>query len=88
MLAVLIALGLVAGSVDARALGTSPPPATAALTLSVDQSDDLVEVGLVVPVLTPRDDTGPMPLLLGSEAPPGYEHCWFVFRPPRTYAFN
>ena len=78
-------LGLVTGSVDARALDT---PATAALTLSIDETDEIADLALVVPVVTPLDDPGPLAALIESDVAPRYDHCLLVFRPPRAYAFN
>ena len=85
MLAILLTLGVVAGSVEARADVT---PSTAALTISLAESDDLAEIELAVPTPVLVDDTSPTPTLVTSDSPPHYEPCWFVFRPPRTYAFN
>ena len=78
-------LGLVTGSVDARALDT---PATAALTLSIDETDEIADLGLVVPVVTSLDDSGRLAARIRSDVAPRYDHCLFVFRPPRAYAFN
>jgi hypothetical protein len=84
LLAVLMVIGLVAGSVDARALDT---PATA-LTMSIEEADEVAEVELVVPIVTPLDETRAFGALITSDSPPRYDHCSFVFRPPRAYAFN
>jgi hypothetical protein len=86
VLAVLIALGLCASSVDARTLAT--PAATSALSISVDPSDDLAELELVTFVVTLLDETRVAASLVTRDSPPRYEHCWFVFRPPRASAFS
>jgi hypothetical protein len=85
VLAILLTVGLVAGSVEARADVT---PSTAALTISLEESDDLAEIELALPTPELVDDTSPTPILVTSDSPPRYEPCWFVFRPPRAYAFN
>ncbi len=85
VLAILLTLGLVAGSVEARADVT---PGTAALTISLEESDDLAEIELALPTPELAVDTSPTPTLVASDSPPHYEPCWFVFRPPRAYAFN
>jgi len=86
VLAILMVLGLAAGTVDARAVDT---PATAALTLSIDASDDVADLELVVPVFTPvAGESCATGAPITSDSPPRYEHAEFVFRPPRTYAFN
>jgi hypothetical protein len=85
VLAILLTLGVVAGSVEARADVT---PSTAALSISLAESDDLAEIELALPTPELVDDTSATPTLVTSDSPPHYEPCWFVFRPPRTYAFN
>jgi hypothetical protein len=86
VIAILIAFGLFAGAVDARALDT---PATATLSVSIEESDDVADLEVVLPEVTPLDpESGAFAALITSDIPPHYEHCWFVFRPPRTYAFN
>ena len=79
-------LGLAAGTGDARALDTE---ATASLTLSIDASDDVAEVELIVPILAPlAGELCADAALITSDLPPAYEHAELVFRPPRAYAFN
>jgi hypothetical protein len=86
VLATLITLGLLAAAVDARALDT---PVTAALSITIDGCDDGADLELVVPVGSSLDDDcRPLAALITSESPPRYEHCRFVFRPPRAYALN
>ena len=85
VLAILMVLGLSAGVVDARAVDA---PATAALTFSIDETDEAVDLALVGPTLTPSDEPRGLIALDASETPPRYEHSLFVFRPPRAYAFN
>ena len=85
VLAVLLTLGLVAGSVEARADVT---PSTAALTISLAESDDLAEVELMLPAPELVEDTGGSAVSIANDSPPRYEPCWFVFRPPRAFTFN
>jgi hypothetical protein len=82
VLAVLIVLGLLAGTGDARAVDT---PVTV-MALSVDEIDEGAEVALLVPVVTPIDESHGLDALIQSALPPHYDHCLFVFRPPRAYA--
>jgi hypothetical protein len=86
VLAILMVLGLLAGALDARAVDT---PATAALTVSIDEGEDAADLELVVPLITHDDaESRALAAQITSEVPPRYEHSLFVFRPPRAYAFN
>jgi hypothetical protein len=85
MIAILLVLGLGAGPLDARALDT---PATAALTVSIEECDEAADFALLIPVVTPIDEIPAMASRIRSDLPSHYEHCFFLFRPPRAPAFH
>lgn len=82
MLVLLIAFGLIAGTVDASEPGTTPAAAF------VDEVEDSGEpaVLLIEGTLAAPDRT--IDASAGSMQPPNYQHSLFVFRPPRAPAFN
>jgi hypothetical protein len=81
LLAVLVALGLLVGSAQAH----TP---SAPVVVLVDQVDDADEVGVLVTTAAPIEESRASAPLCATDAPAGYRPCVFVFRPPRTYAFN
>jgi hypothetical protein len=82
LFAVLIAFGLLAGSL--QALG----PATPGVAALVDSVDDGADVELVAVAAPGTRDARPETTLVFSAQPPLYDHPLFVFKPPRAYAFN
>jgi hypothetical protein len=86
VLAVLVTLGLLVGSFETASARTlSGPPGSA---LVDDASDDPVDITLVLPPVEPRDEPQPQLTLFAVDAPPHFQPCTIVFRPPRAYAFN
>ena len=86
LLAVLIALGLLVGSAPAPAQAQAHTPS--ALVVCVEEVEELDEVGDVVTELATPAESPAVAEHSASHGPPGYRPCRFVFRPPRTYAFN
>ncbi len=82
LLVLLIAFGLVAGTVEASEPGTSP---TAAFVDEVEDSGEPAII-LVHSVLVSPDRT--IDASACTMQPPNYQHLLFVFRPPRAPAFN
>jgi hypothetical protein len=86
VLAVLFTLGLLVSSAQAYDHGSVPEPSAPVLVDHVDDGQDEVDIALV-PIL-PVEQSRSAPALAAPDAPPHYRHCAFVFRPPRSYAFN
>lgn len=82
LLALLIALGLSAGVVQASDLGT---PVEAAL---IEEAEDVNEAEVIVGAVVTAAETPYVAALGTATSPPLYQHQHFVFRPPRTPAFN
>ena len=81
LLAVLVALGLLVGSAQAH----TPSAPIAVLVDQVDEADDL---GVLVPSAVPLEESRGTVAIHATDAPPGHQPYRFVFRPPRSYAFN
>ena len=82
LLVLLIAFGLVAGTVEASDPGTST---TSAFVDEVEDSGEPAMIRVEAP-LVPPDRT--IDASAGSMQPPNYQHLLFVFRPPRALTFN
>ena len=83
LLAVLLVLGLCIGSAQAHDLAAQP-----AIAVVVDEVDDSSEPEVVVVELDSVQESRRDGARIAYEAPTHYQPCLFVFRPPRTYAFN
>ena len=86
LLAVLVALGLVAGVAQASVVVTDATALTQAAA-GADEADERTELEVVIAhvavTLFARATTAVMP----PTQLPGFQHCALVFRPPRASAF-
>ncbi len=88
LLAVLVALGLVAGTVQASALVTDTTAvATQTADVSLDETDDRVEIFVMVASVSLARFAHATTAVMTTTQLAGYQHCALVFRPPRCSAF-
>jgi len=84
LLAVLVALGLLVGSAQAH----TPSGPIGPIPVLIDQVDEADDVGVLVTANAPLEESRARVVIHATDGPPGHQPCRFVFRPPRTCAFN